>query len=167
VAASLVGGSASIRGVSGGERRRVTIAMALVTRPRLVIMDEPTSGLDSYTAYNLMRTAQEIAMHDRVVIMSLHQPSPDMFDSLSHVMLLAKGRLAYLGPPGSVAPYFGAAGLPVPRKRQPAEHMLHVASQPAGLAALLAYADKCSNARRRVTAATTPAASHGGGAGGF
>ncbi|GBF94737.1 ATP-dependent permease [Raphidocelis subcapitata] len=165
VATSLVGGSASIRGVSGGERRRVTIAMALVTRPRLVIMDEPTSGLDSYTAYNLMRTAQEIATHDRVVIMSLHQPSPDMFDSLSQVLLLAKGRLAYLGPPNSVAPYFGAAGLPVPRKRQPAEHMLHVASQPAGLAALLAYAGKCSNARRRITAANTPAASHGGGGG--
>jgi energy-coupling factor transporter ATP-binding protein EcfA2 len=137
VATSLVGGSASIRGVSGGERRRVTIAMALVTRPRLVIMDEPTSGLDSYTAYNLMRTAQDIAKHGRVVIMSLHQPSPDMFDSLSQVLLLAKGRLAYLGTPAGVGPSFAAAGYPCPPGRQPAEHMLHVASQPAGLASLL------------------------------
>jgi ABC-type multidrug transport system ATPase subunit len=161
VASSLVGGSASIRGVSGGERRRVTIAMALVTRPRLVIMDEPTSGLDSYTAYNLMRTAQEIAMHDRVVIMSLHQPSPDMFDSLSQVLLLAKGRLAYMGPPSAVGPYFGAAGLPVPRKRQPAEHMLHVASQPAGLAALLLYAEKCADARRRVATVQAAAVARG------
>jgi ATP-binding cassette subfamily G (WHITE) protein 2 len=139
VAASLVGGSANIRGVSGGERRRVTIAMALVTRPRLVIMDEPTSGLDSYTAYNLMRTAQDIARHGRVVIMSLHQPSPDMFDSLTQVLLLAKGRLAYLGAPSNVGPHFAAAGYPIPPGRQPAEHMLHVASQGSGLEALLRY----------------------------
>ncbi|KAI8475486.1 MAG: hypothetical protein J3K34DRAFT_483207 [Monoraphidium minutum] len=137
VATSLVGGSASIRGLSGGERRRVTIAMALVTRPRLVIMDEPTSGLDSYTAHNLMRTARDIAAHGRVVVMSLHQPSPDMFDALSQVLLLAKGRLAYLGPPGGVGAAFAAAGYPCPPGRQPAEHMLHVASTPPGLAALL------------------------------
>jgi ABC-type multidrug transport system ATPase subunit len=139
VATSLVGGSANIRGVSGGERRRVTIAMALVTRPRLVIMDEPTSGLDSYTAYNLMRTAQDIARHGRVVIMSLHQPSPDMFDSLSQVLLLAKGRLAYLGTPANVGPHFASAGYPIPPGRQPAEHMLHVASHGSGLTALLRY----------------------------
>ncbi|GBF87535.1 ABC transporter Adp1 [Raphidocelis subcapitata] len=147
VAASLVGGSASIRGVSGGERRRVTIAMALVTRPRLVIMDEPTSGLDSYTACNLMRTAHDIAGHGRVVVMSLHQPSPDMFDSLTQVLLLAKGRLAYLGPPSGVAPYFAAAGHPAPAGRQPAEHMLHVASQAGGLAALLQQARAAAAAR--------------------
>jgi len=145
VATSLVGGSASIRGVSGGERRRVTIAMALVTRPRLVIMDEPTSGLDSYTAYNLMKTAQDIASHGRVVIMSLHQPSPDMFDSLSQVLLLAKGRLAYLGTPANVGPHFSAAGFAIPQGRQPAEHMLHVASQAAGLTALLRKAPAGSN----------------------
>jgi hypothetical protein len=108
-------------------------------------MDEPTSGLDSFTAYNLMRTAQDIARHGRVVVMSLHQPSPDMFDSLSQVLLLAKGRLAYLGSPANVGPHFGAAGFPVPAGRQPAEHMLHVASQPDGLAALLVRAPAGSN----------------------
>lgn len=65
-------------------------------------MDEPTSGLDSYTAYNLMRTAQEIAMHDRVVIMSLHQPSPDMFDSLSQVRVGGRLHWEWAGDAGCV-----------------------------------------------------------------
>ena len=54
VAESQVGGSSGIRGVSGGERRRVTIGMELVIDPAILILDEPTSGLDSFTAYNLM-----------------------------------------------------------------------------------------------------------------
>ena len=59
VAQSQVGGSSNIRGVSGGERRRVTIGMELVIDPAILILDEPTSGLDSYTAVNLMRTLKQ------------------------------------------------------------------------------------------------------------
>ena len=67
--------------------------------------------------------------------MASEPPHPNLIRP--QVLLLAQGRLAYLGPPSNVGPAFGAAGYPCPPGRQPAEHMLHVASQPTGLAALL------------------------------
>lgn len=60
VAGSQVGGSSGIRGISGGERRRVTIGMELVIDPSILVLDEPTSGLDSYTAVNLMTTLKQV-----------------------------------------------------------------------------------------------------------
>ncbi len=60
VAGSQVGGSSGIRGISGGERRRVTIGMELVIDPSILILDEPTSGLDSFTAVNLMTTLKQV-----------------------------------------------------------------------------------------------------------
>ena len=62
VAGSQVGGSSGIRGVSGGERRRVTIGMELVIDPSIIILDEPTSGLDSFTAVNLMTTLKQVRL---------------------------------------------------------------------------------------------------------
>ena len=76
MADSLVGGVQKLRGVSGGERRRVTIGMELVTKPTIIIMDEPTSGLDSFTAVALLKSVKAICAHGRLVILSLHQPSP-------------------------------------------------------------------------------------------
>lgn len=57
-----MGGGGGIRGISGGERRRVTIGMELVTGSRLLVMDEATSGLDSYTALQLLRTCQQVTV---------------------------------------------------------------------------------------------------------
>jgi len=141
VATSKVGGGSSrIRGVSGGERRRVSIGMELVTQPKLVIMDEPTSGLDSYTAYKLIHTAKDIAAAGRVVMMSLHQPSPDMFSELDTVLLMAKGYKVYCGAPEASLGYFSQLGMPCPPGRAAAEHMLHVVSEPASLQLLLQHA---------------------------
>jgi ABC-type lipoprotein export system ATPase subunit len=112
VAPSLVGGTPSIRGVSGGERRRVTIAMELVTLPRCLLMDEPTSGLDSFTAYQLMQAARELAAAGRVVVMSLHQPSPGGWLK-RHVGAFAKEPCM-----GFAAP-FKPANVHTPSKPQP------------------------------------------------
>jgi ABC transporter len=60
VASSQVGGSARVRGISGGERRRVSIAMEIVIDPALILLDEPTSGLDSYTALHLMQALKQV-----------------------------------------------------------------------------------------------------------
>lgn len=72
------------QGLSGGERRRVTIGMELVTEPLLLVMDEATSGLDSHSARQLLATCRDVAAAGRVVVASLHQPSPDMLQVRLH-----------------------------------------------------------------------------------
>lgn len=136
---SQVGGSGRIRGVSGGERRRVTIAMELVTDPSIIVLDEPTSGLDSYTAMTLLKCLRQVAKGNggRVVIASLHQPSKDMYYGLDTVILMGHGRILYMGRPEEAGEYMNAAGVPGPTSTPTAEHMLQVASNPASVVAML------------------------------
>lgn len=135
---SQVGGIRNRRGISGGERRRVTIGMELVTDPNLIILDEPTSGLDSYTALNLMTNLKDISQRGRTVIMSLHQPSPAMLDMLDQVLLLAKGFQVYLGPPGEAAEFFARHQHPRKDESVPiGEHMLQMVSSAETLVPLL------------------------------
>jgi ABC-type multidrug transport system ATPase subunit len=140
VADAAVGGSGGVRGVSGGERRRVTIGMELVTDPRILVLDEPTSGLDSFSALNLLRALRAVAARGRVVVASLHQPSADMFYALDRVMLMAHGRVLYAGRPGDAAAALAVAGCPVPEGAAVAEHLLQVASSPADVRRMLAAA---------------------------
>lgn len=130
VASSQVGGSSGIRGVSGGERRRVTIGMELVIDPSIVVLDEPTSGLDSHTALNLMVTLKSVASAGRIVMLSFHQPSPAMFDLLDRVFLMARGHVLFSGAPESAGAFFEAAGCAAPQGTALAEHMLTAVSDP-------------------------------------
>ncbi|EFN53179.1 hypothetical protein CHLNCDRAFT_136987 [Chlorella variabilis] len=142
VARTRVGGSSGIRGVSGGERRRVTIAMELVTEPAVLVLDEPTSGLDSFTAINLMRTLKQVAGDGRIVLLSYHQPSPAMFTLLDRAYLMAQGHCLFSGPPSAAEGWFASMGLPCPVDTAIAEHMLDAVSTPASLQQLLAARGK-------------------------
>ncbi|KAL4534698.1 hypothetical protein Ndes2526A_g05580 [Nannochloris sp. 'desiccata'] len=146
VADSPVGGSGNIRGVSGGERRRVTIGMELVTDPSIIVLDEPTSGLDSYTAINLIRSLRTVAAGGRVVIASLHQPSKDMFYALDSVILMGHGRMLFKGRPEEAESALSIAGVPCPGDTAVAEHMLKVASNPVDIKAMLKMKYKSSSA---------------------
>lgn len=139
VASSQVGGSSGIRGVSGGERRRVTIGMELVIDPSIVVLDEPTSGLDSHTALNLMVTLKGVASAGRIVMLSFHQPSPAMFDLLDRVFLMARGHVLFSGAPTAAGAFFEAAGCAAPAGTALAEHMLTAVSDPALRDPLLAH----------------------------
>ena len=139
VAGSQVGGSSGIRGVSGGERRRVTIGLELVIDPAILVLDEPTSGLDSFTALNLMGTLKEVARAGRIVLLSYHQPSPAMFETLDRVFLMARGRVLFAGEPAAADGFFEAAGLACPSHTALAEHMLSAVSDPPLLARLQAH----------------------------
>ncbi|TDH66999.1 hypothetical protein CCR75_009034 [Bremia lactucae] len=123
-----VGGSTSMRGISGGERRRVSIGMELVTSPQILLLDEPTSGLDSSSAYAVLQVIQALARHDRMVILSIHQPSGRSFLLLDQILLLRKGQLVYRGSPMESKPYFLDQGFACNEEDTAADFILDVAS---------------------------------------
>ena len=87
-------GSQMVRGVSGGERKRVSIGIELLHDPALVFLDEPTSGLDSFQAQNVMANLkQNIAQAGRTVICSIHQPRSSIYAMLDSILLLAQGKV--------------------------------------------------------------------------
>mmetsp|Transcript_18765 Transcript_18765/g.46090 ORF Transcript_18765/g.46090 Transcript_18765/m.46090 type:complete len:625 (+) Transcript_18765:57-1931(+) len=105
-AANTKTGGLFFRGLSGGQKRRLSVAIELVTRPALLLLDEPTSGLDSASAYALVKMLKELCeMHGTTIICSIHQPSKIVFDFADRVMFLARGQVAYFGPTASAASY--------------------------------------------------------------
>jgi ABC-type multidrug transport system ATPase subunit len=135
-------GGGGRRGLSGGEQRRVTIGVSMITNPEVLLLDEPTSGLDSYNALQLMKTLRQLADRGRIVMLSFHQPSPAMFNLLDKVYLLSKGRRMYAGSPGGADEMLAAAGLPCPVGTAMAEHLLEVTSDPKQLPLLSDYVSK-------------------------
>ncbi|KAL3658794.1 hypothetical protein V7S43_016162 [Phytophthora oleae] len=123
-----VGGNSGRRGVSGGERRRVSIGMELVTAPQILILDEPTSGLDSSSAHSVVQLMKELAGHGRIVVLSIHQPSARSFLLLDKIMLLGKGKLLYSGAPAESKSYFQDLGFKCPENENIADFILDIAS---------------------------------------
>jgi len=134
VAARRVGGANSARGVSGGERRRVSIAQELVvTRGGLgggaLVLDEATSGLDSSTAGALVSTLAQLAREGgTMVVASLHQPSGRMLPLFSHIVCLSAGRTLWQGPPGELRGALERAHLPPAAEENLIDALLDVAA---------------------------------------
>ncbi|EKX39023.1 hypothetical protein GUITHDRAFT_76679 [Guillardia theta CCMP2712] len=110
-------------GVSGGERKRISIAMELITNPSVLFLDEPTSGLDTHTAHSVCKTLKELAAAGRTVVATIHQPSSDIFHMFDNLLLLASGRILYQGPSRSCMDYFATRGSPCPQFTNPADHI--------------------------------------------
>ncbi|KAG8923585.1 hypothetical protein FRC00_006062 [Tulasnella sp. 408] len=105
VADTIVGGALR-KGISGGERRRLSIGCALVAMPSVLVADESTTGLDSFTAYALLLTLSQLARRNRTVILTLHQPRSATFPLFDRILLLSKGRVVFSGPREKVLPWF-------------------------------------------------------------
>ncbi|KAM3932499.1 ATP-binding cassette sub-family G member 8 [Leptodactylus fuscus] len=121
-------GNAYTRGVSGGERRRVSIAVQLLWNPGILILDEPTSGLDSFTAHNLVITLSRLARGNRMVLLSIHQPRSDIFQLFDLVLLLSSGSTIYSGTAKDMVQYFSSIGFPCPRYSNPADFYVDITS---------------------------------------
>lgn len=121
-------------GLTVEQRKRVTIGVELVAKPSiLTFLDEPTSGLDGQSAYNTMRFLRKLANSGQAVLVTIHQPSAQLFAQFDTLLLLAKGgKMVYFGDIGdnakTVRDYFEKHGLPCPPDANPAEHMIDVVS---------------------------------------
>ncbi|TKV96769.1 hypothetical protein SEVIR_9G451300v4 [Setaria viridis] len=123
-AADTIIGDEGRRGVSGGERRRVSIGIDIIHDPIILFLDEPTSGLDSTSAFMVVKVLQHIAQSGSVVIMSIHQPSYRILGLLDRLLFLSRGRTVYYGPPAGLPPFFLEFGHPIPDGENPAEFAL-------------------------------------------
>ena len=123
VADSTIGGETT-RGISGGQKRRVTVGVELVTQPSVLFLDEPTTGLDAYSSLLLVRRLRSLADSGRTVLCTIHQPRPDIFALFDTLLLMSSGEVAYFGPRGEIAPYLGGAGVTIPGDVNPADFVV-------------------------------------------
>ncbi|KAE8675466.1 ABC transporter G family member 1 [Hibiscus syriacus] len=123
-AAKTVIGDEGQRGVSGGERRRVSIGINIIHDPIILFLDEPTSGLDSTSAFMVMKVLQRIAQSGSIVIMSVHQPSFRILGLLDRLIFLSRGQTVYSGSPMNLPLYFSEFGYPIAQNENKTEFAL-------------------------------------------
>jgi len=114
-----------IIGISGGERKRLAFACEVLTNPLLLFCDEPTSGLDSYTAQNIIEVIRNLASKGKTVILTVHQPSSEVFALFDRILLLSEGRTAFLGNTDTALEFFKTQGLECPSNFNPADFFIH------------------------------------------
>ena len=112
-------------GLSGGQKRRLSVAIALMKRALCVFLDEPTSGLDAASAFHTMAFVRELAVTEALIaVATIHQPSTRVYLCFDECMLLSSGRCAFLGEASHATAHFEALGHALPELTNPADFML-------------------------------------------
>nr|XP_043623654.1 ABC transporter G family member 7 isoform X2 [Erigeron canadensis] len=122
-------GDAKVRGVSGGEKKRLSMACELIASPSVIFADEPTTGLDAFQAEKVMETLRQLAQDGHTVICSIHQPRGSVYAKFDDIVLLTEGELVYAGPAGDeILTYFSKFGYICPDHVNPAEFLADMIS---------------------------------------
>ncbi|KAI8916954.1 P-loop containing nucleoside triphosphate hydrolase protein [Powellomyces hirtus] len=120
-------GDGLTRGVSGGERKRVCVAQQIVADPDVLFLDEATSGLDSTAALSVLANVKRDAeASGRIVVVTIHQPSVELLELFSSVVVLCAGKVAYFGPVDAATEHFRSLGYDCPPHKNPADFFLDV-----------------------------------------
>ncbi|KAF9884887.1 hypothetical protein FE257_000954 [Aspergillus nanangensis] len=123
--ASTLVGTPIRKGISGGQKRRVSVASQLITCPKILFLDEPTSGLDSTASLEVISYVKKLAVaNNLIIIASIHQPSTTTFHLFDKLLCLSGGKTCYFGPVSTVPQYFESIGFPIPSNTNPAEFIL-------------------------------------------
>ncbi len=116
------------KGCSGGEKRRTSLAVQMLSNPSVLFCDEVTTGLDAATAFQLVTTLKTLAVKGRTIICSIHSPRSEIWQLFDHVLLLAKGSPLYSGQTASCLAYFENLGYILPPFVNPAEFLIDLAA---------------------------------------
>jgi ABC-type multidrug transport system ATPase subunit len=118
-------GNVVFRGVSGGEKRRVSIASQLVSDPQIIFLDEPTTGLDSEASYQVVAKLSALAKsNNKTIVMTVHQPSGKVYQMFDRICLLSAGEVVFCGKKGQALEFFSSVGSPVPAHYNPPDFFL-------------------------------------------
>lgn len=125
VCADVMIGGALIKGISGGQRKRTSVGVELITSPTLLFLDEPTTGLDSYSAFTLVSLLKKVAKLDNTTILcTIHQPSSEVFFLFDVVIFMKAGRIFYQGTTSNVVSYFSRFGYDCPDSYNPSDFVM-------------------------------------------
>ncbi|XP_055640435.1 ATP-binding cassette sub-family G member 1-like isoform X2 [Toxorhynchites rutilus septentrionalis] len=116
------------RNLSGGEYKRLAMAIDLLSNPKVMLLDEPTSGLDTVATHQVVAQMRNLAQEGRIVACVIHQPSSGILRMFDDVFLVSRGSCLYCGPLDELVPHFAAFGLECPLSHNPADFALEVAS---------------------------------------
>ncbi|KAK4875875.1 hypothetical protein RN001_012297 [Aquatica leii] len=116
-----IGLNESQKVLSGGEKKRLSFATELLTDPQLLFCDEPTTGLDSYSAQKIVAMMNLMATSGKTIVCTIHQPSSEVFAMFSQLILLADGRIAYMGSTANALKFFNVLGYNCPSNYNPAD----------------------------------------------
>ncbi|KAK1591889.1 hypothetical protein Q3G72_015377 [Acer saccharum] len=130
ICADIMVGSALERGISGGQKKRLTTGEMIVCPTKALFMDEISTGLDSSTTFQIITYLQQMVhITDATALVSLLQPAPETFNLFDDVILMADGKIVYHGPCGHVLQYFEDCGFKCPERKGVADFLPEVTSK--------------------------------------
>ncbi|AQK82589.1 ABC transporter G family member 29 [Zea mays] len=130
ICADTIVGDQMQRGISGGQKKRVTTGEMIVGPTKVLFMDEISTGLDSSTTFQIVKCLQQIVhLGEATILMSLLQPAPETFDLFDDIILLSEGQIVYQGPREYVLEFFDSCGFCCPERKGTADFLQEVTSR--------------------------------------
>ncbi|KAF0936150.1 hypothetical protein E2562_038962 [Oryza meyeriana var. granulata] len=130
ICANIIVGDEMIRGISGGQRKRVTTGEMLTGPARALLMDEISTGLDSSSTFQMIKFIRHLVhVMNETVMISLLQPPPETYNLFDDIVLLSEGYVVYHGPRENILEFFEASGFRCPQRKEVADFLQEVTSK--------------------------------------